>query len=167
MIIKIDIEILSQIAAKVNLANQLIEKCEVQLKSITEHNEWNCKERDFINEVANEIKAKSSYLRQDFNGFVYSVNSAAEHFSDAKSTILQLIRKVDISVGKTWGIESKTTVGVGSGVSSKITSVCNSLKVDNALDNYTVANITNGISICNFNTLNFGSSLDSSSFNME
>lgn len=105
MIIDINPDTMTQIASSISGAHDAVEQASSILHSITTHQDWNCKERDTINEdiIANAKTVLNINERMTHFGNV--MRTVAEQFVTDESSISAMFENVDTIIGGLLTIE--------------------------------------------------------------
>lgn len=149
MIISIDTELLNQIASLALAANTEIEDGSARLKMVVEHNDWNCKERDQINENILGIKTAQSKLTELIVEYSNAMNRIASTFSDAENSLPNEFQHIDVMIGSALSLTGSSSGG-GEVTTAAISSIADSTVINSNVQSYEMANLNNEISICDF-----------------
>ena len=149
MIISIDTEILNQIAALTIEANTEIEDGSSRLNKVVEHDDWNCKERDQINDNILYIKSAQAKLSQSIIEYSNAMNRIAVAFSEAENALPNEFQHIDVMIGSALSLTGSSNGG-GTITSAAVSSIADSTVINSNVQSYEMANLNNEISICDF-----------------
>lgn len=149
MIISIDTELLNQMAALALSANAEIEEGSTRLNMVVEHNDWNCKERDQINDNIMHIKSAQAKLSQSITDYSNAMNRIAATFSEAENALPNEFQHIDVMIGSALSLTGSSNGG-GAITSAAVSSIADSTVINSNVQSYEMANLNNEISICDF-----------------
>lgn len=94
-LIDINTEELQQYVQIARQANEALTQAASLLNSVVEHNDWQCPEREAINQNTARNRADSMRLQEDAEKFYTAIVQASEDFLRAESEVNQNINGVD------------------------------------------------------------------------
>lgn len=97
--ISIDTVILRQLVSACSAANESINDAVDALNRVTIHNDWNCKERDSINEYTNQNKIKIRSLQEKSKSFLNTLTLVSHDFENAEASISDMFSSLDGILG--------------------------------------------------------------------
>lgn len=150
MIISINTDTINQMAAAVNSANQELENCAAVLSTVMEHNDWNCLERDAINESIRTLKAKAAKLEEDMGRFAGAMRQAAQDFNDLEQSLPAQFQHMDTVLAQLNGIPSGGTAGVNSVTAGVAQTAAAEVTTVSRLESYSVGSLSEDIQVCRF-----------------
>ncbi len=169
--ISVDTEVIRQIVSVCSTANESINEAVDALNRVTSHNDWNCKERDTINEYTSQNKIKIRALQERSRNFLSVLTSVSYDFENAENSIGDMFSSLEGLLGGIIAIpivkpaseviqENSTYTDSNmwpSNILSKLQDTINhSLIKQNPLVNYSLSRLFDSISICNFSDINLG-----------
>lgn len=157
MIISVDTEIMRLMA---NLSRDIdteLDGATSHLTTVVDHNDWNCKERDVINETVNNVKKRNQRLKEDFEHFDSVIQQIANQFDEAEAAIPQKYQALDVLTGS---ILSSSSYGgsVSNSAGQSSAAMANTIQnevLQSGLENYEIGNLTDGIQVCDFSNVDF------------
>lgn len=149
MIISIDTETLNQMVVLALNANNEIENSALKLSMVVEHDDWNCKERDQINEYILNIKSKQKKLTETIADFSTALNKIAAVFGEAEQSLPNEFQHIDTMIASALSL-SGTAASTGAVTAASVNSLLDSTVINNSVQSYEFANLNNAINICSF-----------------
>lgn len=147
MEIKVDIDTLRQIAISTLHAKSSIEDAIKASNFVLQHNEWNCKERDLIDENIIAIQKSNLAINESMILFSKKVNEIAEKFNEFDDMIMSQFSEFDASIGSLCEIEPASITRVQSSVAQECTA---KIETNSYWERYHSTNIMQPISIVSF-----------------
>ena len=151
MITKVDATIMKDMASISLRARNEIEAAANILNSVTTHNDWNCVERDWINESICDVKRFNETVSRNIESYSSSISQQANRFSEYENELLARFAQFDASLGELHRIKDTR---VRSAVSSTINTSDISQKVNkndsNYWNQYHANNMDKSISVMSF-----------------
>ncbi len=152
--INIDTDILRQLSSAAQLSNQNMVAALQKINTITDHSDWNCRERKSINEKMLSNKALAQKLTSATEEFTSSMNSMVARFDDFKTEAPKAFANLESLLAKKMSI--KTPSAVNRVISPAVAiSSDKTIKATSRFDNYISNNLSESIKICRFNSFNF------------
>ncbi|MBR5425241.1 MAG: hypothetical protein IK106_01855 [Clostridiales bacterium] len=155
MEIKFDTSIMRIMANKALNARNAMETAMKTADAVTLHNDWNCAERDLIDDGITEIKKKNNVICENMALYSDKINSLAMQVDDFDKSLLARFSNVDSSVGEMYQIESGVVTNnssvIGAGEVKRISS---NLAENTYWNQYHVGNLTQPIPVVNFSDAN-------------
>ena len=99
MEIKVDTLLMQQMASGSLRAQEYLNQAADAANAITIHDDWNCKERDIINDNVLNIKKFDSKICEKMNYFAEKVNELATQFEEFDKMLSSQFSSFDSSVG--------------------------------------------------------------------
>ena len=100
-------------------ANAQVSDAAQNLLQITNHNDWTCKERNIINQNADNLRTGIKQLQQDTENYLSAAASAADAFVAEENGVKALFPGVDAIISKLLNISGETghegSSGIGHG----------------------------------------------------
>lgn len=157
MTISVDTEKIKLMSSLIQNANSEIDECVANLSFVTEHNDWNCKERDLINEGILEVKKDAAILQESIDYFAAIMKRIADMFDEFESAIPNKYQKIDAYLGTTLSIPcEESSVGAFTVSMELKDQISSGVHMSGGLENNAIGNLTNPIHVCNFDDVNFG-----------
>ena len=157
MIIAVDTEKMNAIA---NLAQSIyteMDACAASMMPVVEHNDWNCKERDLINESIVNVKKNTALLQESLEQFSSMMRQVASMFDAFEASLPNKYQQIDAFLGNAFAIDCvQTTVATGSTTTEVSSAIAAGMRTSGGLENNALGNLTNPIQVCNFEDLDFG-----------
>lgn len=133
MIIDINPQTITEIAQTITNAYAEVEEAATILRSITEHNDWNCKERDTINDYTLSNAGEVLKISEKAGNFSNAMKIVAENFRTDEKTIADLFAGVESTLASLLAIEP-VAGGSGNLSSSGIGEIAGSISYAEAGD---------------------------------
>lgn len=154
--IKIDSDVLRNAAGVANNAVSEISSGVDKLNRVTTHDDWNCAERDTINERILAIRKNVETLQSRTGYFLDIIKSAADKFDAADANILRGFNGLHDNLGKSFAIDTPLTVDTSSAVSKEIFVDLSHRDINSYWTNYLpVNNLISPIRICDYSAFDF------------
>ena len=147
MEIKVDTTIMHQMASTSLRAQLLIEEAIKNAKSVASHNDWNCKERDSIDDAILLIQKKNELMGENMESFSRKLNEIAEQFEQFDREVVSQFAVFDSMVGDLYCINNQQVIVAPS---SEAQSLVKELKVNSYWDRYHTANLFKPVSVISF-----------------
>lgn len=151
-IISLDIGEMTAMAASVNAANLELESCMARLAQITEHDDWNCAERDVINENIRRVQQNARRTQENMEQFAGIVRLAAEALDSLACELPADAREVAVGIGSFCAIPSGSAGAVNTVAAAVAQQAANAVRTEGVMANYTAANLMGDIQLCRFDT---------------
>ena len=152
--INIDTDVLKQLASAAQLSNQNMIAALQKINTITDHNDWNCKERKTINQRMLSNKSLAQKLSAATEEFTANMNKMVARFDDFKAEAPKAFANLESLLAKKMSIRTPFVAGSINIPLSSI-SADKAVNTTNRLDNYILNNISETIKICNFDSFDF------------
>lgn len=157
MIISIDTEKMNEMAMLAQSVNSELDMCSSFLHSIVEHNDWNCKERDIINDGILSVKKNAATLKETLDDFSLVLKRVAGLFDTFEASIPNQYQYIDSLLGTSYAVAcEKTSMLTGDIASDITTEMAQTVRVSGGLENNVLGNLDKPIQMCNFEDLDFG-----------
>lgn len=157
MIISVDTEKMNTMASLAQSVNSEIDACVTSLIPVVEHNDWNCKERDLINEGIISVKKNAGVLRETIDSFSSLMKQVAVLFDEFEASLPNKYQHIDSLLGTTFSIPcEESSVVTGAVTTDVTTAMAEGVRVTGGLENNALGNLTKPIQMCNFEDLDFG-----------
>lgn len=154
MIISIDTEMMNTMAGLAQQASEEQDASVVSLIPVVEHYDWNCKERDEINERIISIKKGNQKLSETLQEFAQAIRNVANRFDEEENAIPGRYQYIDTLLGQASAGETPSADGGTVGATfSKIVQDREfpmldgkrKYLLDSKLENYEIGNVTEPI----------------------
>ena len=153
MIISIDTEVLSSVASLARSINEEISQISEIMKRVTTHDDWNCKERDSINEAIANNRSAQANLQEISEDFARSLTSISEQFLEAERTLPSKFQHIDSLIGQ--AVSIRNNLNHNENVSDEVISVIRAdIKLTNSMECYELESLTDNINVCSFDQFN-------------
>ena len=153
MEISIDTSVMQQMANGSIRASSFIADAMKSADTVTVHDDWNCSERDLINESILKVKKNNSILNENMQSFSAQVNDIASKFEDLDRSLLSSFSSFDSSIGDMYKIENSVVTGNAQTLkmNEDYSGILASSPDSNSYwDQYHASNLTNPISVLSF-----------------
>lgn len=120
MIIDVNPQTITGIAQTIANAYGEVEEAARILTSITEHNNWNCKERDAINDYTQSNAREILKISEKSGNFANVMKTVAENFTTDEKNISEMFTSVESMIGS---ILSIRPIGAGNRTSNLLEGV--------------------------------------------
>ena len=156
MIISIDTEALRQMAELAANCNLIIEESVKRMNMVIEHDDWNCKERDKINECIIQNKSKQKMIAERMVEFSSYMSNTSGIFSDTEEAIPHNFQHIDTMIASALALQGgNNVVSLTSDVKTVCDSVRNDAVLNDSIQSYSLDNLSNNINICEFSSFDF------------
>ncbi|MEE3450689.1 MAG: hypothetical protein VZR27_08330 [Acutalibacteraceae bacterium] len=152
MIISINTEVLASVAALARSINEEICRISEIMQRVTIHDDWNCKERDTINDRITNNRLAQVKLQEMSDSFAGSVTSIADQFLEAERSLPNRFQHIDSIIG--------SSISVGGGLeksgnisADRIRSLTSGVVLTDPMECYEVESVTDSINICSFDQI--------------
>jgi len=152
--ISIDTDVLKQLASVAELSNQNMIAALQKINAITDHGDWNCKERKTINQRMLSNKALAQKLTVSTEEFTSNLNNMVARFDDFKTDAPKAFANLESLLAKKMSIKTPSAVGRVISPATVISSD-KTIKTTGRFDNYILNNISESIKICRFDSFKF------------
>lgn len=154
--ISIDSDVLRSLVSKANTTVSEISAGVEKLNHVTTHDDWNCAERDHINEMIVSAKKRIETLSINTQSCLDLIRQSADKFDEADSNTTKAFQRVQDSLSDFFSIKSPI-VHFGSGASSM--QLRDTLFDSNQVHDFQTANIVQNmnapIKVCYYSDLDF------------
>lgn len=153
MEIRIDTALMKQMACNSTRAKFLLEEAMEAANATVIHDDWNCSERDLINENVLKVKKHSKILCESMESYSSKLNELATKFEEFDRMLCMNFSGFDSSIGQLYQIECPENVGVHSIQSFSENELEQMLSLSGATtywERYHVSNLTTPISVLDF-----------------
>ena len=164
VVFKVETDSLDAIVSCLNKANVDVNSCVTTLKSVTSHNDWNCKERDQINQMLEGVKSKCTVFANEFVDYSVRVKRESDFYSELVREENKRGMEVDSDISELMALLSGTNIDSGTQtavIANNTQSIIERIK-DTHLNSWTglprfqrnsLYNFDKPISISNFNMI--------------
>lgn len=154
--ISIDSDVLRSLTSAANATVSEISAGVEKLQAVTTHDDWNCAERDRINDLITAAKKKIHTLSINTQTYLDLIRQSANRFDEADSNTTKAFQSVQDSLSDFFSIKSPV-VYLASGTAS--TQMHDTLYDSVQIHDFQTANIINNINtpikVCNYADLDF------------
>lgn len=164
MIISVDTGVLQEMAQLSIAGTDEIDRAvEIQSK-VYIHDDWNCVERDAINDALIRIKEMQIRLAEIIRDFSSALCKASSDFSEAEAALPKSFSVVDQVAAEGLSVISDPTVhndynnsGIidHSVIGDLASDISESAVIDDRLSSYTLTGINDPVRICDFDSIDF------------
>ncbi len=173
--LSIDTTIMRELTAASASANNAITEAVEALNRISSHNDWECKEKNAINEYTNTNKNRIRQLQENAAAFLTAITGATNDFETTETSISDMFSSVESMISSLLTIAPSITGVINSAVPTNISSGAKlptgfSKLAQEVLKNsmpkicqngclfktYAANNITAPIAMCNFSDIDLG-----------
>ena len=164
--ISIDTAIMRDLVAASSIANNAITDAMEVLNRISTHNDWECKEKDAINEYTNTNKNRIRQLQENSYAFLNAITDATSEFEETEISILDMFSSVESIISSILSITG-ASVGADGGLSQSFSPNFSNIIADvfrditrmegyDPLSAFVSNNVTAPIAVCNFSDIDLG-----------
>lgn len=107
--ISLDTVIMRQLVAAASTANASITDAMTTLHSITTHNDWECRERDALNDYTTTNRNRIRALQENSSSFLAAISTAVAEFESTETSISDMFSSVETLLSGMFSVVS--TVG--------------------------------------------------------
>ena len=100
VVFKIETDSLDAIVSCLNNANVAVYSCVTTLKSVTSHDDWNCKEKDQINQILEDLKSQCSVLENEFDDYSEKVKRESDFYNELVREEIKSGMEVDSDISE-------------------------------------------------------------------
>lgn len=151
MEIKIDTALMQLMSNKALLARDAMEDAMRSADAITVHDDWNCAERDLINESVTKIKKNNNTTCTNMELYSENVHSIAAQLDEFDKSLLSKFSGVDSSIGKMYQIGNAVETNNAQAIKTEELQQISVRLEDNTYWNqYHLRNMNNPISVVSF-----------------
>ena len=157
----VDIDVLLEIADLSQKAESEISESASVLKTLISHADWNCKEKDLIDNDISKIKKVSDQLSMAFSDYASAVRQISSRYIDFINEEKEEMLEIEARVGEFYALLSTgvvPTVNSGNYTSQSISSIDNISA--NAYDSNVMTNLNKGIQLVDFQNLANGFTIE-------
>lgn len=158
MIISIDTEKIRTAAALIQNANTEIDTCSSVLVRVVEHDDWNCKERDVINESIAEVKKYAGELRETMDTFSTLMTRVAASFDELDALIPKQFAGMEAVLGDVFSTPTPYTAAnatIGGMSETACAKIAEDIYVDGGIENIALETLDKPIQMCSFSDVDF------------
>lgn len=149
MIISLDTEIMLQMASLAASSFEEVNQCADTANRITAHNDWNCKERDVINDSVAQTKVKIHRLYENIEHLSNALSQVATRFQDSENEYIQMFGRLDCSIGSMLSV-APAAASISPAMGSAASYVRESSALPHGMESYSVGSLAEPIQMCNF-----------------
>lgn len=153
MEIKVDTLLMQQMASCSLRAQKYLKQASETANAITIHDDWNCKERDLINDNVMKIQKHDGIICENMIVFSTKVNELASRFEEFDKLLSSKFSTFDSSIGDMYNAGNATTYADAQLYSVNEADLKQALTfsgTNSYWDQYHVSNLTKPISVVNF-----------------
>lgn len=150
MLISINTEVLASVAALARSINEEINEISAIMNRVTTHDDWNCKERDGINDAIVENRNMQTTVQNMSENFAALLTDIADRFLEAEKTLPNKFQGIDAILGTAISVANRlkntqpvSVVTIGATLSN--------VSLTDSMQCYEVESFTDNINICDFN----------------
>ncbi len=161
MIISVDTRKMDTIVAAASGVSTEIDACVSTLLPVVEHNDWNCKERDGINDGITAVKNKVRQLQENVTVFADMVKKTAAMFDAFELSVPNKYQQLDLMLGAVFAescAAPSTVSHVGAAGTEIADSIAKDFRVVGGLENNAIGSLTAPIALCEFDSVDFSES---------
>ncbi len=149
MIISIDTDVLSEVASLARSINEEINQISEIMQRVTIHEDWNCKERDAINDAITNNRKAQANLQEMSESFSGTLTSISERFLEAERDLPSKFQHLDSMIGSALSVVDKirNSDNISSGIVREIRA---DIKLTDSMECYELESLTDNINICGF-----------------
>ena len=154
MIISIDTEVLSSVAALARSINEEIDHISEIMNRVTVHDDWNCKERDIINDSITNNRKSQTELQEMSEQFAVSITRIAEQFLEAEKSLPNKFQHIDSLIGSALSLGNGLNRTDGNVSADAIRTLTSDIVLTESMQCYEIDSFTDNINICSFEQFN-------------
>ena len=153
--ITIDSDILRSMTSVAGTAVDDITSGKDKLYNVTTHDDWNCVERDYINDGIMNMKKKIDILQGKTSYFLELIKQSADKFDSVDCETSRFFQDTNGSIGDSFAIQSSISNNTALSASQEVQELLLSKGADYHWTGYILSS-TQPIKICNYSDLDFG-----------
>ena len=151
MEINIDTSLMQLMSSKALLAKDAMEEAMKSADSIMVHDDWNCSERDLINESITKIKKNNNTTCANMELYSENIHSIAAQLDEFDKSLLAKFSGVDSSIGRMYQIENAVVTNNAQAIKSEdLQKLSVRLEDSTYWNQYHLKNLNNPISVVSF-----------------
>ena len=154
MIISIDTDLMHSMSGYADCVNEEIDTCMTYLSKVVEHNDWNCKERDAINDSITEVKMESRRLKEKVEEFANIIRQIADRFNMFENSAITQTQNLEVLLGSSLAVTTGESPAAKGQLSAIAGSMSDKVTATDRMSNYTIANLTGDVQVCEYSTIN-------------
>ena len=153
MLIKLDTGIMYEMAACTKTACQYVEESSQFAYRIVPHNDWNCQERDYINEGIEIIRKHQAKISEKISQFSNAISQVATTFLEAEAALPNLFNEVDACVGEMLSLTGVQTVENGSQTQQLLDQIKDAPMATDSIQSLAIAMVDSPLEVCDFSNI--------------
>lgn len=130
MIIDVNPQTITEIAQTISNAYGEVERASTLLRSITEHSNWNCRERDTINDYTRSNAQEILRISEKSENFANVMKSLAENFTTDEKNISEMFTSIESVIAALLAIQPIGSGAVSGNLPSLVMPIGHSLGDD-------------------------------------
>lgn len=147
MEIKVDTSIMHQMASRSLRAKELLEEAIRSAKAVASHNDWNCLERDSIDDGILQVQKNNELMGENMEAFAKRLNEIAEQFDQFEREIVSKFAVVDSMVGDLYRVKTHGSANISFPVAQ---SLPRNIQTESYWDRYHSANLFRPVTVVPF-----------------
>ena len=151
--ITIDFDGIDSIVTLARSAADEIDFCKTVIRGVSEHNDWNCKERDQIIETVEAIKKGYDQLATLSNEFATCLLQLKEDFEKFDKMIPKEYSSVHTQIGSIVSVTPNILDTNAGDLTKNAIVPINAVPISGSLETYSLANALDGIQMCNYSDI--------------
>lgn len=156
MIISVDTEKMNSMASLAQRINAEIDLCITALLPVVQHSDWNCRERDEINDGIATIRKNATVLQENIDTFSSRLKYVASLFDEYEASLPNQYQQISTLLGNSFSAPcAGTTVASGAVTAGVSAAMAENVRVSGGLENNALGNLTNPIQLCKFEEVDF------------
>lgn len=114
--ISLDTVIMRQLVAAASTANASITDAMTTLHSITTHNDWECRERDALNDYTTTNRNRIRALQENSSSFLAAISTAVAEFESTETSISDMFSSVETLLSGMFSVVGTAVGGIATQV---------------------------------------------------
>lgn len=148
--IVIDLDGIVDIVNRAKIASDEIQECKGLIHTVSDHNDWNCKERDQVIETIENVKKGYDELANLSEEFATKLLQLKEEFEKFANMLPGRYSDIHTGMGGILSIDSNTSQNnVGDWTKQAMVNL-RDVPTSGSLQAYSLANSVNGIQACSY-----------------
>ena len=153
--ISIDSDVLRSLTAVADTASQEMTSGAEKLNQVTVHDDWNCAERDIINEHIVTMKQKTKALQNKTQSFLDLLRTTADRFDAADSSINLSFVNLQKTISDSMSIATESTMAATKTMSEYLAQILSRHKLNDFHAGYTIHNLDTPMRILRYADIDF------------
>lgn len=160
MLIKLDTGVMFELANYAKTACQYVEESSQVAYQIVPHNDWNCKERDYINDGIETIRKYQARISEKMSHFSGAISQVATAFQEAEASLPNLFNEVDACVGEILSVGGVKSADIGAETQKFIDQIKDTTLDADRFQSIAATMIDSPLEVCDFSSIDMQGGAD-------